>query len=194
MAITGTYTILMRRGDFSDFVPEKLRTGEWAVVLNDDPNVTDGRALYHCFASGIVKRIATIDDMEEVFGDMTEDIVSDLTNAVNAAVELANQATQYANNAGNEANNQAELAEAAANTANAVASDLTNRLNNGEFDGPVGPQGAPGNDGANGVVTTLEGQIAFQVRDGRLYAIYYDGTTPPDVYIDENGHLKWDIQ
>lgn len=193
MAVTGTYTILMRRGNFADFVPEKLRAGEWAVVLNGDPNETDGRAIYHCFASGVVKRIATVDDMEEIFDGMTEDIISDLTSAINATIELANQATQYANNAGQEANEQAQAAETAANTANAIAEDLTQRLENGDFIGPVGPVGPKGEDGADAVVTTIEGQIAFQVKNGRLIMFYHDGTTPPNIFIDESGHLIWDV-
>lgn len=194
MAITGVYTILMRRGNFADFVPEKLKPGEWAVVLNGDPNVADGRAIYHCFASGSVKRIATIEDMESAFEEMADSLVDQITEDVESATNAANQAAQYANNAGEEAYDQAQAAEEAKNQANATVQDILERLADGEFTGPVGPPGDSGADGANGVITTVQGQIAFQVQNGHLYLFYYDGTTPPNAYISENGHLILEIE
>ena len=194
MAITGVYTILMRRGEFADFVPEKLKPGEWAVVLSGDPNVSDGRAIYHCFASGVVKRIATLEDMESVFEEMADNLVTQITDEVESATNAANQAAQYANNAGGEAYEQAQAAETAKNQANATVQDILDRLENGEFTGPVGPPGEAGADGANGVITTLDGMIAFQVRDGKLYMSYFDGTEPPDAYIAGNGHLILNIE
>ena len=194
MAITGVYTILMRRGNFADFVPEKLKPGEWAVVLNGDPNVADGRAIYHCFASGSVKRIATIEDMESAFEEMADSLVDQITEDVESATNAANQAAQYANNAGEEAYDKAQAAETAKNQANATVQDILGRLENGEFTGAVGPPGQDGQNGANGVITTLDGMIAFQVRDGRLYVSYFDGADPPDAYIAENGHLILNIE
>ena len=52
-----------RRGKYGDFDPTKMRPGEFAVVQTNDPNVTDGKAVYIAFAAGDVKRMATHDEL-----------------------------------------------------------------------------------------------------------------------------------
>lgn len=39
--------------------------GEWAVVTSGDTNASDGMAAYVCFTAGVVKRMATYEDMKE---------------------------------------------------------------------------------------------------------------------------------
>lgn len=181
--------LIMRKGAFEDLDPNKMLPAEWAIVLSGDPVVSDGKSAFICFAAGDVKRIATYNDMVQQFNDMLEDTIVDLTEGINVATANSLSATEYANNAGNNADAKAQAAEAAANTANGVASDLTARREAGEFTGPVGPVGPPGKDGENGVVTTMQGQFAFQVQDGHLILIYPDATTPPNFAIDDSGHL-----
>lgn len=65
--------IQMRRGAYTKFAPSKLLPGEWAVVQQDDSSVRDGRAAYMCFAPGIVKRMATYEDMIDNMADAVED-------------------------------------------------------------------------------------------------------------------------
>lgn len=179
--------ILMRRGAYEDFNPDKMLPAEWAIILSGDPVVSDGKSAFICFAAGVVKRIATHEDMVQQFNDMLEDTIVDLTDGVNMATANANSATEYANRAGNNAYEQAQAAETAKNKVDRAVEDLTTRIDAGEFTGLQGPQGERGNDGA---VVTLSGQYAFQIReDGHLYLVYADGSTPPDMYIGENGHL-----
>lgn len=179
--------IIMRYGAFADLDPNKMLPAEWAIVLEGDPVVTDGKSAFICFAAGDVKRIATYEDMVQQFGNMAEDTIIQLTDGVNICITNAQAATNYANRAGNNADSKAQDAEAAANAATAIANHIGSLLTNGDLIGPTGPQGEKGNDGA---VTTFTGQYAFQVKpDGHLYLIYPDGDTPPDMHINEDGHL-----
>lgn len=51
-----------------------------------------------------------------------------------------------------------------------------------------------GDRGSDGVITNLEGQFAFTIKeDGNLYIIYADGATPPDAYINAAGELILNI-
>ena len=149
--------ITMRKGPYDDFDPDKMLPGEWAVVLANDPVVQDGKSVFICFSAGNVKRMATYEDMVQQFGDMTDDIIDQLTSEVNAVIIVANEAAEYAEN---------------------VAEDLEARRDAGDFNGEPG---------ANGVVTTISGQYAFQIVDGHLILYYTDES--PDFEIDSNGHL-----
>lgn len=66
--------IVMRQGEYGDFVPAKMRPGEWAVVLADDPVVSDGKSVFIAFSAGDVKRMATYEDMKDLIGEATDDI------------------------------------------------------------------------------------------------------------------------
>ena len=81
-----------RRGVYDRFDPDKLRTGEWAVVLSGDSTSSDGMAVYMCFAAGIVKRMATFEDMVANIANANSEVVAQLTagvNQVESAVEAA---------------------------------------------------------------------------------------------------------
>lgn len=66
--------IVMRQGEYEDFIPSKMLPGEWAVVLADDPIVPDGKSVFIAFAAGDVKRMATYEDMKDLIGEATDDI------------------------------------------------------------------------------------------------------------------------
>lgn len=155
--------IQVRRGNYADFDPDKMLPGEWACVLESDPVVEDGRSVFICFSAGNVKRMATYEDMVAQFGAMTDDIINQLTSEVNAVIIVANEAAENAND---------------------VAEDLIARRDAGEFDGP------PGKDG---VITTIDGQFAFQIVNDHLI-LFYEGTEAPDFEINESGHLVLNIE
>lgn len=140
--------IQVRRGNYADFDPDKMLPGEWACVLANDPQVSDGRSVFICFSAGNVKRMATYEDMVAQFGDLTDDIVNQLTSQVNAVIIVANKA---------------------ADNANAVAEDLIARRDAGDFDGP------PGKDG---VVNVIDGQFAFQIVGENLHMYYEGEKAP----------------
>ena len=68
-----------RRGAYADFTPTKMVPGEFAVVLQNDPNANDGKAVYIAFAAGSAKRLATYEDMLDQIGDACEAAVEEST-------------------------------------------------------------------------------------------------------------------
>lgn len=96
--------IVMRQGEYGDFVPAKMRPGEWAVVLADDPIVPDGKSVFIAFAAGDVKRMATYEDMKDLIGEATDDIrdqyilvfnkINDDTAALEASARVSATAAQ----------------------------------------------------------------------------------------------------
>lgn len=81
-----------RRGQYSQFDPTRLMPGEWAIVLSGDPSTLDGRAAYLCFAAGVVKRMATYDDLYHQIEDIEDEITADLTTIVDVAAQEARDA------------------------------------------------------------------------------------------------------
>lgn len=142
--------ICVRRGNYTDFDPNKLKPGEWAVVLAQDPHCQDGKSVYICFSAGKTKRMATYEDMLEQFGTITDDIVRQLTEGINAVIVIANTAASNANAQAEAARSGASAANSAATHALSVADDLEARWAAGEFNGPQGPAGATGKTGAQG--------------------------------------------
>ena len=76
--------IQFRRGQYSQFDKSRLVAGEPAVVLSGDPNVTDGKAFYICFAAGDVKRLATAEDFAEYLAGELSDMQDDLEDRAGA--------------------------------------------------------------------------------------------------------------
>ena len=109
-----------RRGSYVDFVPSRLVPGEFAVVQSNDPNASDGKALYLCISSGVVKRIATTDDIRNVLyanlQDLSDELIEQFSQEAQEFVDDAVDAAERAESA-------AEDAEAAAN--NTVRYDIT---------------------------------------------------------------------
>ena len=99
-----------------------------------------------------------------------EDMKENIENATEEIIAVMRQATADAQEAADFANN--------------VGDDLIARRESGEFTGP---------QGANGVVTTTQGQIAFQIVNEDLLLFYHQGDIPPDCEIDGNGDLIMDF-
>lgn len=78
-----------RRGAYEDFDPNKMLAGEIAFVLSGDPNSSNGRSVYVCFAPGVVKRFATYEDMLSSISDATEDIQQTIIANAEALAEEA---------------------------------------------------------------------------------------------------------
>ena len=211
--------IVMRQGEYGDFVPDKMRPGEWAVVLADDPIVPDGKSVFIAFAAGNVKRMATYEDMVDQFGDMTDDIIKQLTTNVNAVIVVAENAANHAQLAGDNAQMQATAAETAANLANNIVQDLIARRDAGEFkgdkgdkgdtgatgpqgpkgdtgatgpQGPQGDQGPKGEQGESGITVPISGMFTLAGdANGDLWAYYAEGSTPPAFEVDENNNIYY---
>lgn len=149
--------IQMRRGVHERFVPSKLVPGEWGIVLSGDPYASDGRAAYICFAAGLVKRIATYEDMLDYFESVKQETVDWMVNTANAGFKAeyaavrdeakAAEAERVANELireGNEASrasaeaerDEAEEARSEAEAERvATITDFTNKVLAGFFDG-----------------------------------------------------------
>lgn len=61
-----------RRGDYNDYRPNKMLSGELAFALQHDPRGVDGRAVHVAFAPGVDKTLMTFDDAEVMIEDATE--------------------------------------------------------------------------------------------------------------------------
>ena len=61
-----------RRGAYTNFDPTKMLPGEYAIVLSGDPSDTSGYAVYMCFASGVVKRLALDENVADAL-DLKQD-------------------------------------------------------------------------------------------------------------------------
>lgn len=135
--------ITMRHGPYNKFDPQKLRTGELAVVTEGDPHASDGKAIYQCFSPGDVKRMATYEDMvdqiDEAGGEAVDNHIEEKVGAALKACENATKAAQDAktnadkavsgaNTAANTANKAAETASKAAETASKAAEDCKNLI------------------------------------------------------------------
>lgn len=107
-------------------------------------------------------------------------------NTFETAILDVTSATAHANAAADSANTAASLAGKATERANNVSNDLENKVASGYFNGKDGKDGI---DGKDGVVTTIEGQIAFEIENENLMLYYNDADTPPDAHIDDSGCL-----
>lgn len=136
--------ITMRHGPYNKFDPQKLRTGELAVVTEGDPHASDGKAIYQCFSPGDVKRMATYEDMvdqiDEAGGEAIDNHIEekvgaalkaceDATKAAQDAKTNADKAVSSANTAASSANTAANTASKAAETASKAAEDCRNLIN-----------------------------------------------------------------
>lgn len=108
--------IQIRRGSYTNFNPAKLLEGEWAAVLDGDPNTEDGQAVYMCFGSGDVKRMYTAEDAEDNIDASLDTIKTQFTAAINDAIGAAETAAQSVNTA--ITNTETAIANAEAATAN----------------------------------------------------------------------------
>lgn len=114
--------LTMRHGPYNKFDPQKLRTGEIAVVTEGDPHASDGKAIYQCFSPGDVKRMATYEDMADQMEEAGGEVIDNhIEEKVGAALKACENATQAAESAQKTAGAAASSAQAAAKSANEAA-------------------------------------------------------------------------
>ena len=186
--------IQSRRGNYNDFLADKMLPGEWAIMLAGDPVVTDGKSAFICFSPGDVKRIATYNDMVAQFNAINEELIEELTGDVTDAANAANVAASGANTAAGNARTQATAAETAANEASNIADIIQGKLDAGELKGDKGDKGDKGATGESGVTVPISGLFTLAVEEdtGDLYVYYADGSTPPEFeYDSETGDLYY---
>lgn len=81
-----------RRGVYADFNPALMLPGEYAVVLSGDPEGTDGYAVYMCYASGIVKRLISDDDLDAILAVLSwNDIIDKPSTFPSTWANIANK-------------------------------------------------------------------------------------------------------
>lgn len=76
-----------RRGNYADYDPSKVLPGELVVTQADDPNSTDGEAVYIATTAGNVKQLATMQDMQSVVDTAIEGAISGVTEKVEEYIE-----------------------------------------------------------------------------------------------------------
>ena len=112
--------IQSRRGKYSDFDPNRLLPGEWAVVQSGHPDAEDGEAVYMAFSAGSVKRMATHEDVkkevelstQEIAEELAAEFEADITTDIQAAQTAASNANTAATRASNSAAQAAQSAAA----------------------------------------------------------------------------------
>lgn len=163
--------IIVRKGEYSDFDPSKLKSGEWAAVIEDDPDSKDGKAIYMCFSAGNVKRMATYEDMKDNMENLTDDMLEFLTENIQKVIQ---QATQMVNEGNVVISNSREVmkeADAAAKKANAAATEIEQKAENGDFSARIATVSAiTGESGTQASVqnigTEQEANFVFTIPKG----------------------------
>ena len=79
-----------RRGDYTDFDPTKLKPGEYAVALQNDPMATDGEGVYMAFGAGRVKRMATLEELHS-YDQSARASADDAETAKESSQEILNR-------------------------------------------------------------------------------------------------------
>ena len=123
--------IKLRRGAYADFDPSKMDEAEVAVVQSGDPSSNDGKAAYLAFTPGQVKRLATHEDIQNEVAMATDDIATNLTQQIEAAVADDLEAAQTAaTNASTSAQTASTKASEAAQSASQAAQTVANIIDN----------------------------------------------------------------
>lgn len=125
--------IVMRRDEYDEFDPSKLRAGEWAVVLQGEPETKDGKSVYICFSAGNVKRMATYEDMKDNMENLTDDMLEFLTADVQDVIQKATNMVNEGNVVISNSQEVMREADAAAKKANDVVAEIEQKAVKGEF-------------------------------------------------------------
>ena len=80
-----------RRGNYGDFDKSKMLAGEFAIVLQDDPDTSDGKAVYMAFSPGTAKRLVTYEDL---VSDLEAATAEATAEAEAAAASISEEAAQ----------------------------------------------------------------------------------------------------
>lgn len=78
--------IRMRRGSRLNMDPAQLLPGEWAVCTSDAGESETGLAVYMCFASGDVRRVALVDDLAQAIADAVPDVAKEIADVATTTV------------------------------------------------------------------------------------------------------------
>lgn len=125
--------ITMRKGKYVEFDPSKLKAGEWAVVMENDPDTKDGKAVYICFSAGTVKRMATYEDMQDNIGNLSGDMFESLTEDIQKVIQQASNMVNEGNIVISNSREAIKDTEAATKNANDTAADIQQKAENGDF-------------------------------------------------------------
>ena len=87
-----------RRGDYNDYRPNKMLSGELAVTLQHDPRAVDGKALHVAFAPGDEKTLMTFEDAEIMIEDATEIATQEAIEYASAEAEAWAHGNGFTNN------------------------------------------------------------------------------------------------
>jgi hypothetical protein len=128
-----------RRGDYNDYRPSKMLSGELAVTLQNDPKAIDGKALHASFGNGVDKTLMTFEDAEAMIEDASEQAATEAVEAATHQAEIyaensstsATQSQSYAvggtgSRAGENTDNSKYYKEEAASSASNAASSASN--------------------------------------------------------------------
>lgn len=112
--------IQSRRGLRADFDSTKMLPGEWAVSID---SVTTDQIIWMCFAPGVVKRIATYEDMIPTIDAAVESATATATQkAAEATAAQSAAAASEQNAAASEANAAQSASSAQTSATNAASS------------------------------------------------------------------------
>lgn len=76
-----------RQGDYNNFEPNKMVSGEFAYVNSSDPNTADGKGVYATFTGGKVKRLCTYEEVSGLVAQADE-IKTDVSNLKDDVIAL----------------------------------------------------------------------------------------------------------
>lgn len=93
--------IQLRRGNYSNFDPQKMKPAEVAVVQSGDPVSSDGKGIYVAIQAGVVKRLASIDEMQDAIYNQTEEVIDQIEQGLADDIEQAEAAADRAEAAAN---------------------------------------------------------------------------------------------
>ena len=120
-------SIQLRRGAYEDFDPQKMKPAEVAVVQINDPTSADGKAVYVAIQPGDVKRMASLEELED-YNTQSEAILESV-RAQNATIQ---QVYQRTNERANDAAQSASDAEAIKADTQQLKADTQALYNNAE--------------------------------------------------------------
>lgn len=119
--------IQLRRGAYENFDPQKMKPAEVGVVQSGDPTSADGKAVYVAIQSGDVKRMASLDELED-YNDQSEAILQQV-QAQNTTIQ---QVYQRTNQRATEAEQAASDAEQLKADTQQLKADVQTLYNNAE--------------------------------------------------------------
>ena len=162
-----------RRGPYNKFDPTKLLPGEWAVVLSGDPNASDGLACYMCFGAGVVKRMATYEDMvDNIAASSGEVVAAEVDRQCKAAIQACQTAASNAGSAASAANAAAGNADTAASSA-ATAANGANSAATAANEAAQAAQSVIQGDLSSNTVTFATASTRTNILSGESLAVMF---------------------